>query len=101
VHRRLMRGERVRATTDAVGSVTYVEHLAARAAEIGDGGIFGVANDGLCSPYEFALEAARLVGADPSLIEPVSNPRLAPPLVADPPLPHWRDALAEYIIPAP
>ena len=111
VHRRLMHGERVRATTNMSACVTYVEHLAARVVEIcGTGSptrpggrvenpphIFNVANDGVCSPYEFALEAARLVGADPSLVEPGSDPRLAPPIVTDPPLPHWRAALAEYI----
>jgi len=77
--------------------VTYVEHLAARAAEITECGVFNVANDGICSPYELALEAARLVGVDPSLVEPGSDPRLATPIVTVPPLPHWRAALAEYI----
>ena len=104
VHQRLRRGERVRATSDVFASVTWVEHLAARAAEIiasGERGLFNVANDGVCSPEEFAREAARLVGADPSLIEPLSDPRHAPPLAAEPPLPHWRAALAEYIIGAP
>ena len=56
-----------------------------------------IANDGLCSPAEFALEVARLVGADPALIEVVSDRRDAPAIVTDPPLPHWRAALAEYI----
>ena len=95
--RRLRRGERVRATTNMSACVTYVEHLAARAAEIVECGVFNVANDGVCSPYEFALEAARLVGADPSLVEPGTDPRLAPLIVTDPPLPHWRAALSEYI----
>src|SRR5205085_5371644 len=115
MHRRLRRGERVRAARDVVSTVTWVEDLAERAAQIcGTGSptrrvgrvenpphIHEVANGGLCSPFEFALEAARLVGADPSLVEAVSDPRLAPPLAADPPLRHWRDALAAYIIRAP
>ena len=101
VHRRLRRGERVRAARDVVSTVTWVEDLAERAAQITAAGVHEIANGGLCSPFEFALEAARLVGADPSLVEAVSDPRLAPPLAADPPLRHWRDALAEYIIRAP
>jgi hypothetical protein len=56
-----------------------------------------VANDGPCSPAEFALEAARLVGAAPSLVEVFAGGRNAPPIVTEPPLPHWRSALAEYI----
>ena len=102
VHRRLRRGERVRAVSDVLSTVTYAEDLADRAMQIlTEPGIHEIANAGLCSPYEFALEAARLVGAEPSLVEAVSDPRLAPPISADPPLRHWRDALAEYIIRAP
>ena len=97
VHRRLMRGERVRAAADVFGCVTWVEHLAARAAQIAERGTFNIANDGVCSPEEFAREAARIVGADPSLVEPVSDPRVVSPIVTDPPLPHWRLALAEYL----
>ena len=88
VPRRLRAGERLRATGDTVSSVTYVEHLARRVP---------VDRDGVCSPAEFALEAARLVGADPALVEVVSEPRELPALVTDPPLPHWRAALAEFI----
>ena len=36
-------------------------------------------------------------GADPSLVEPVSDPRVVSPIVTDPPLPHWRRALADYV----
>jgi dTDP-4-dehydrorhamnose reductase len=101
----------VRAAGDVFSCVTSVEHLAARVAEIWGTGslirpggpvenpphIYNVANDGICSPAEFALEAARLVGADSSLVEVVSDGRHAPPIVTDPPLPHWRQALAEYV----
>lgn len=96
VPRRLRAGERLRATGDTVSSVTYVEHLARRVPVDRDG-VFEIANDGVCSPAEFALEAARLVGADPALVEVVSEPRELPGLVTDPPLPHWRIALAEFI----
>jgi dTDP-4-dehydrorhamnose reductase len=97
LHRRLACGERVRAAADVFASVTYVEHLAARAVEIDDSGIFNVANEGVCSPYEFACEAARLVGADPSLVESASAPHVVSPIVTDPPLAPWRLALAEFI----
>lgn len=107
VHRRLMRGERVRAVIDVFASATYVEHLAARVEEIVRErrvGRFDVANAGVCSHETFAMEAARIVRASPDLIDRVreSEMRRAPrppftPLFADPPLPDWREALAEYI----
>jgi dTDP-4-dehydrorhamnose reductase len=98
VPRRLRDGARVRANDATRACVTYVEHLAARTAALIDrDGLFEIANDGVCSAAEFAREAARLVGADQSLIEVFSEPRNAPLLVTDPPLPHWRAALAEYI----
>ncbi len=107
VHLRLRRGERVQATTDIFACTTWVEHLAARVEEIvarGDRGIINVANEGLCSHELFAREAARIVGADPALIDIVSEADLrrtprprSTPIVTDPPLPHWRDALAAYI----
>src|SRR5437016_672056 len=77
---------------DTFACVTWIEHLADRAAEIirsGARGVINAANEGVCSPEEFAREAARVVGADSWLIEPVSEPgRLRPrstPLVTDPP----------------
>ncbi len=106
-HRRLRRGERVQATSDVFACTTWVEHLAARVEEIlrrDDRGLINVANDGVCSHQLFAREAARIVGADQSLIDVVHESDLhrtprprSTPIVADPPLPHWRDALAEFI----
>jgi dTDP-4-dehydrorhamnose reductase len=106
-HRSLRRGERVQATSDTFACTTWVEHLAARVEEIigrGDRGLINVANDGVCSHELFAREAARIVGADPALIDVVSEADLrrtprprSTAIVTDPPLPHWRDALAAYI----
>jgi dTDP-4-dehydrorhamnose reductase len=76
-------------------------------AEIVSGGTYGlhhVVNTGVCSNESFAREAARIVGADPKLIEAVSTreahdaprPRFTP-LQASVPLRDWREALAAYI----
>jgi dTDP-4-dehydrorhamnose reductase len=107
VHRTLMRGERVRAASDVWASTTYVADLVNRLAEIVRDrrhGLHHVVNGGVCSNESFAREAARIVGADPRLIEPVSTrdvhaaprPRYTP-LLALPPLRDWREALRAYI----
>jgi len=107
VHRRLRAGERVRAVADIWASTTYVRDLIERVADIVERRAFGlhhVVNAGVCSNETFAREAARIAGADPSLIDPVSTrethraprPRYTP-LVASTPLRDWREALAEFI----
>ena len=107
VHRRLRAGERVRAVTDVWASTTFVSDLVGRVAEIIERREFGlhhVVNGGVCSNESFALEAARIVGADPRLVERASTkavheaprPRYTP-LFASPPLRDWREALAAYI----
>jgi dTDP-4-dehydrorhamnose reductase len=107
VHRRLRQGEHVRAVRDVWASATYVHDLIDRVAEIIDRSQFGlhhVVNAGVCSNETFAREAARIVGADESLIETGSTrevhralrPRYTP-LLALPPLRDWRAALAVYI----
>ncbi len=107
VHRRLLAGEHVRAVADVWASTTYVVDLVDRLNEIvrhGGYGLRHVVNDGVCSNETFAREAARIVGADERLIEPVSTrdahraprPRYTP-LLALPPLRDWRTALAAYI----
>lgn len=107
VHQRLMRGERVRAVSDVWASTTYLLDLVQRLAEIVSRRKFGthhVVNDGVCSNESFAREAASIVGADETLIEAVSTreahdaprPRYTP-LLALPPLRHWRGALRAYI----
>jgi dTDP-4-dehydrorhamnose reductase len=86
---RLARGERVQAITDTFASTTYVHDLVARVMELvqhGASGIHHVVNDGICSYETFALEAARLAGASPDLIDrasEASHARPAPPPALD------------------
>jgi dTDP-4-dehydrorhamnose reductase len=107
---KLARGERIRAITDTWASTTYVEDLVARVREIVDRnepGMYHVVNDGALSYEEFALECARLVGADPLLIDrareadaqrPARRPRAtAMRCLRLPPLRPWREALADYL----
>jgi len=93
--------------SDVWASTTYVEGLIGRVEEIIGRGIYGlhhVVNEGVCSNESFAREAARIVGADPKLVDVVSTreahnaprPRYTP-LQASPPLRDWREALAAYI----
>jgi dTDP-4-dehydrorhamnose reductase len=118
-HRELLAGRGVRAIRDTWASATYVADLAARVAEIvvrGRHGTYHVVNEGVCSYYEFALEAARLVGLDGDatarLVVPVGEdekrreavrPRYTPmrcllsERVGLKPLRGWRAALAEYV----
>jgi dTDP-4-dehydrorhamnose reductase len=107
VHRRLRVGQSVRAVSDIWASATYVEDLVLRVVEIvahREPGLHHVVNGGVCSNESFAREAARIVGADQSLVESVSTreahraprPRYTP-LLALPPLRDWRGALAAYI----
>lgn len=118
-HARLASGRTVRAITDTRASTTYAEDLAARVAEIVGRrahGTYHVVNEGVCSYYDFALEAARLAGLDAReaarLIETVreeemrreaARPRYTPMrcLLSEElglaPLRHWRDALAAYV----
>ncbi len=118
-HRELLAGRSVLAIKDTWASATYVADLAARVAEIvgrGRHGTYHVINEGVCSYYEFALEAARLVGLEGEtkarLVVPVGEdekrreaerPRYTPMkcllsgLVGLSPLRDWRAALAEYV----
>lgn len=87
-HRNLRSGRRIRAVADVWACTTYVADLVARIAEIlarGHYGTYHVVNQGICSNYEFVLEAGRLVGLDAArieqLIEPITETeakRLAP-----------------------
>ncbi|HUP49645.1 MAG TPA: NAD(P)-dependent oxidoreductase [Thermoanaerobaculia bacterium] len=103
---RLARGERIRAITDTWASTTYVEDLVTRVLDLlGSTGLHDVVNDGVLTYDDFAREAARLAGADPALIERVTESemgRLAPrprytPMRADPPMRRWQEALADYV----
>jgi dTDP-4-dehydrorhamnose reductase len=119
VHRDLLNGRRVRAIADVWSPTTYVMDLARRVQEIlaiGRYGTYHVVNEGICSCYEFGLEAARLIGLSrnqsDALIEvvkesemkrPAARPRYTPMrcLLSEElglaPMRHWRDALAEYV----
>ena len=119
VHNDLKNGKRVRAIDDIWSSTTYVEDLIDRVMLIRRNGFFGtfhVVNAGICTYYEFALEAGRLIGLARSEIDSLieitrerdmkriaARPRYTPlrcllseelglPLMRD-----WRQALAAYV----
>ena len=103
---KLARGERIAAITDTWARTTFVDDLVARLMEVFDqSGVVNIVNEGALTYEDFALEAARLVGADPSLIDRITEEdmkRAAPrprytPMTAAPPLRPWREALAEYV----
>ena len=118
VHNDLGSGRRVRAIDDVWSSTTYVDDLIDRCFEIlklRRYGTYHIVNEGVCSYYEFALEAGRLTGLGReqlgSLIEVVHErdlqrialrPRYTPMrcLLSEElglaPMRHWRDALACY-----
>ena len=113
---RAQRKEKLLAITDAKGTPTYADDLAARLRELAllkTSGIFHVVNSGLGASYEdfvaFALEAAGLNGAK---MEPVTEASLNRPAprpanscllclrsrsagLAD--LPHWQEALRVFV----
>lgn len=105
---KLARGERIQAITDTWASTTYVEDLVgAVAGLVADdvSGVHQVVNEGVCTYESFALECARLTGADPSLIDRVTEaemkraakrPRVTP-MVPTVPMRPWQEALAEYV----
>ena len=119
VHNDLGSGKRVRAIDDVWSSTTYVEDLIDRCSEIlrlHHYGTYQIVNEGVCSYYDFALEAGRLARLDKeqlgSLIEVVHErdmQRIAPRPRYTPmrcllseevglrPMRHWRDALADYV----
>jgi len=119
VHSDLHSGKRVRAIVDICASTTYVEDLIQRMLEIlatRRYGTYHVVNEGLCSYYEFALEAGRLVKLNREqldrLIEIVHEgdmKRIAPRPRYTPmrcllseqlgltPMRDWRAALADYV----
>ena len=119
VHNDLKEGKRVRAIDDIWSSTTYVEDLIDRVMMIRRTGFYGtyhVVNTGICSYYEFALEAGRLIGLArrelDSLIEITHErdmKRIAPrprytPLrcllseeLGLPSMRDWHDALGAYV----
>jgi dTDP-4-dehydrorhamnose reductase len=114
VARRLASGERVKAICDIWASTTYVADLVRRVDEIvrtGPPATYHIVNDGVCSYAVFAREAARLTGADVSLIDQVTEaqmlrsprPRCTPMRCLESerlglaPMRHWTAALADFI----
>lgn len=119
VHKDLESGKHVRAIDDIGSSTTYVEDLIDRCRQIFNTrhyGTYHIVNAGVCSYYEFALEAGRLLGIKreqlDSLIEVIherdmkrmaARPRYTPLrcLLSEElgfaPMRDWRDALAEYV----
>jgi dTDP-4-dehydrorhamnose reductase len=119
VHSDLHSGKLVRAIVDIWSSTTYVEDLIHRILQIlatRRYGTYQIVNEGLCSYYEFALEAGRLVKLNREqldrLIEIVHagdmkriavRPRYTPMrcLLSEQlglsPMRDWRAALADYV----
>jgi dTDP-4-dehydrorhamnose reductase len=118
-HRSLKSKQKIRAITDVWANSTYVRDLAMRVLEIlplRHYSTYHVVNSGLCSYYDFAVEAAHIVGLSDSeqeqLIEPVKLREMQRKAKRPPytpmrctvseelglaPLRDWRAALAEYI----
>ena len=114
----LKAGKKVRAIDDVWSSTTYVEDLIDRCQAIVRArhyATYHVVNSGVCTYYEFALEAGRLAGLARARIDPLieitherdmkriaARPRYTPLrcLVSEkmglPPMRDWRDALAAY-----
>lgn len=119
VHEDLMARRKVRAIDDIWSSSTFVEDLIDRCLEIlrtRRYAIYHVVNAGVCTYYEFALEAGRLAGLARSQSDPLieitrerdmkrvaARPRHTPLrcLVSEelglPPMRDWRNALELYV----
>ena len=119
VHNDLKSGRRVRVIDDIWSSTTYVEDLIDRVLLLlakRRYGIYHVVNEGVCTYYEFALEAGRLIGLTADQIHPLlqitherdmkrvaARPRYTPLrcLLSEemglPPMRDWREALAAYV----
>ena len=115
----LQAGKRVRVIDDVWSSTTYVEDLIERVLQIhaaGHYGIYHVVNEDVCSYYDFALEAGRLVGlnrdrldalldivSDADMKRRAARPRYTPlrclltEQLGFAPMRPWREALAAYI----
>ena len=119
VHRDLKSSKRVRVIDDIWSNTTYVEDLIDRVLLLlakGRYGTYHVVNEGVCTYYEFALEAGHLIGLTPGQIDTrleivherdlkriAARPRYTPlrclrsEEIGLPPMRHWREALAEYV----
>ena len=111
----LRRGKSIDAPDDIWASVTFVDDLVQRIDEIIGRGLYGtyhVVNSGVCSKYEFALEAARILERDAAMIKPVASrshnggakrPRFTPmkcrlsEAIGLEPLRNWSNALEAFL----
>jgi dTDP-4-dehydrorhamnose reductase len=118
VYEDLKAGKTVRAIDDIWSSTTYVEDLIDRSMEIRRRQAYGtyhVVNGGVCSYYEFALEAGNLLGLNRGQTDALirvtherdmkraaARPRYTPlrclrsEELGLPPMRHWKAALAAY-----
>ena len=119
VHEQLRAGKKVRAIDDIWSSTTYVADLIERCRQILEArryAIYHVVNAGVCTYYEFALEAGRLLGLSPAELGPLieitrerdmrriaRRPRYTPlrclvsAELGFAPMRDWRCALAAYV----
>jgi dTDP-4-dehydrorhamnose reductase len=119
VHDDLKAARRVRAIDDIWSSTTYVADLIDRCVELLERrryGTYHVVNTGVCTYYEFALEAGRLAGLTGSQMDALIEitheremkraavrPRYTPlrclrsEELGLPPMRSWREALAAYV----
>ena len=106
--------ETLKVVDDQRGSPAYSAHLANAIVKLISGGLRGthhLTNSGTCSWYEFACEILKQKGLD-NTVKPVSSSQFPRPArrpansVLDcssayealgKPLPHWKEALAEYL----
>lgn len=109
----LREGKPVKAITDAYSTTTYVNDLVSQTIEIienGEYGLYHVANSGVSSYYEFALEAARVIGlpesdadrlivkvSESEMSRPARRPLWTPLESTLKPMRSWKEALAEYV----
>jgi dTDP-4-dehydrorhamnose reductase len=113
---RVLRGEKLKAISDARGTPTFADDLAMRLRELGTkktSGIFHVVNSGDGASFEdFVRLALKLVGRDPAMFEPVSVTSLDRPAprptnsclrclrsasVHLSPMPKWENALERFV----
>ena len=119
VHNDLKAGNKVHAIDDIWSSTTLVADLIERVMAIRAAGRYAtyhIVNEGVCTYYEFALEAGRLIGLTPDEIHPLIDithernmkraavrPRYTPLscLMSEqlglPPMRDWRSALGVYV----
>lgn len=119
VHEHLRGGKRVRAIDDIWSSTTYAADLVERVLEVQRHRVYGtyhVVNGGVCTYYEYALEAGKLVGLSREQMDALiditherdmqriaARPRYTPmgcllsAQIGLAPMRDWQAALADYV----